>query len=476
MNTLSSRKLYSLLGEFRMFRSFSVDRVSTLDATNMPFMIWPNGSPCLIGNLYIQSLLERPGRSQGLSRKGRKGGTMGDYASKVGQLLRRCFRDRIDPIHLTDGKFTDYIDEIRQEASSFNPAQPRKTENAVIDTGKRWIDFLGFIGRFFGNPNFVSLQGAIRAREETFYIKSRSGKPIARTHMWHHSFGQYNREHSRDPITDEQIKLLKAAIRRQKGSAFIKVRRANMISMLTDTGARRTEIAMLKVEDVKAALALPEPMLRLNTLKREDGAERTIPIFPTTLARLDQYIEGERRKLMRKVYKGRKDHGFVFVSSRTGEPLSSDVISNEVRDLRKAAGIECQICPHMFRHAFITKRFVQFITRHQLNNPDEFRRALLDTETFLAEIVSWTGHLEPLSVERYIHLAFRDMANYSETLTSVHMMMAMEKYFAEEEELLARLEEGMPIAEYREALKSLKEMSKKDLDVARRRESSLGKR
>jgi integrase len=458
-----------------MFRSFSVDHISSLDATNMPFMIWPNGSPCLIGNIYMQSLLQRPGRSQGLSRKGSKGGTMGDYAAKVGQLLRRCYRDGIDPIHLTDGNFTNYINEIRLETSNHNPAQRRKTENAVIDTGKRWLDFLGFVGLYYGRPNFVSLEGVIRAREETYHVKSRNGKPIARTHMWHHSFGQYHREHTRDPITDEQIRQLKTAIRKQRSSAFIKVRLARMIEMLTETGARRTEIAMLTVKDVKDALALSEPMLRLNTLKREDGAVRVIPVFHTTLIRLNQYIEGERRTLMRKVYKRGKDHGFVFVSSRTGQPLTSDVISNEVRGLRKAAGIECQICPHMFRHAYITKLFVQFITRHKLNNPDEFRRALLNTETFLAEVVSWTGHLEPKSVERYIHLAFRDMANYSETLTSVHMVMAMEKYFAEEAELQERLEEGMPISEYREALKSLKEMSKKDFDAAKRRESTLAK-
>ena len=473
MDVLSSRRLYSLLGEFKMFRSFSIDRVTTVDASNMPFMIWPNGSPCLIGNLYVQSLLHRPGRSHGLSRKGRKGGTMGGYAANVGQLLRRCYRDHIDPIHLTDGIFTDYIDELRKESSSSNPAQSKKTENAVINTGKRWLDFLGFVGRFYANPSFVSLQGAIRAREETYYIKNRSGKPIARTQMWHHSFGQYHREHSRDPITDEQIKLLKATIRKQKTPTFIKTRRATMIDLLTDTGARRTEIALLKVADVKAALAMDEPMLRVTTLKREDKAERLIPILLPTLDKLNRYIEGERRRLMRKVYKDGKDHGFVLVSSTTGRPLSSDSISNEVRDLRQAAGIECQICPHMFRHAFITKLFIRFVTRHRLNNADEFRRALLDTSTFLAEVISWTGHIDPLSVERYIHLAFRDMTSYSETLTSVHIVMAMDKYFIEEEELEAQLEEGMPIVQYRQAKKDLRELSKKDMEIAKRRESSL---
>ncbi|KKI25489.1 hypothetical protein WX98_14145 [Pseudomonas syringae pv. persicae] len=75
---------------------------------------------------------------------------------------------------------------------------------------------------------------------------------------------------------------------------------------------------------------------------------------------------------------------------------------------------------------------------------------------------------------RYIDLAFRDVTSYSETLTSVHMVMAMDQYFIEEEELEARLEEGMPIVEYRQAKKALRESSKKDMEIAKRRESSLG--
>ncbi len=101
--------------------------------------------------------------------------------------------------------------------------------------------------------------------------------------------------------------------------------------------------------------------------------------------------------------------------------------SNEILHLRKLAGIESQVCPHMFRHAMITRLFTQFIARHQLNNADDFRRALLDTETFKAEVAEWTGHLDPDSVENYIHLAFRDLSGYTETLSSTHLTLAMEQ-------------------------------------------------
>ncbi|MCY1367945.1 Tyrosine recombinase XerC [compost metagenome] len=218
---------------------------------------------------------------------------------------------------------------------------------------------------------------------------------------------------------------------------------------------------------------MEHPLLRLTTLKREEGAERYVPVFATALKKLRQYIDVERRKVMRQVYKGGKDHGYFFVSSTTGNPLTSPVVSNEINHLRKVAGIKSQLCPHMFRHAFITNLFILFIQRHQLSNEDDFRRALLDSRTFVAEITSWTGQLEPKSVEYYINLAFRDLARYSETVSSVHLVMAMDKYFSEENELLAMLEEGMPVAEYRQHLKALQAMAHKDFEIARARESSL---
>ena len=477
MDSLPARKLYYLLGEFKTFSHFSVDKISTRDATNLPFMIWPNGSPCNIGNLYMQSLLLRPGRSQqGLSRRGDKGGSMGDYAAKISQLLRRCYRDKIDPIELSDGRFTDYIEEIRKEPSNFNPSQPKKSQSSVLATGKIWLDFLGFVGRFHGDDNFVSELGTIRVSEEKYTISTRSGRKIVRTYLTHHSFGKPHREHRRQPITKNHIDLLRAAIRKDNVPATVKVRRACLIDLLTDTGARRTELANLRVADVLRAMEMEHPLLRLDTLKREQGAERYVPVFITAIKKLRQYIEVERRKIMRNAYKGGADHGFFFVSTRTGEPLKSSVISNEINHLRKLAGIKSQVTPHMFRHAFITNLFILFIKRHQLNNSDEFRQGILDTQTFIAEVITWTGHLEPQSIEDYIHLAFRDLSNYSETVSSVHLVMAMQKYFSEENQLLDLLDEGMPKEEFKKQLLALREMAQQDFVISQERESALLKR
>lgn len=477
MKITSPRKLHSLLSQFKTFSHFSVDKLNTNNTENMSFLIWPNGSPCLIGNLWILSLLSSKGRAQqGLSRRGKKGGSMGDYATKVSQLLRRCYRDGLDPIELSDAKFTDYIDEIRHEISDFNPSQRKKSAATVNAVGKVWLDFLSFVGQFYGNPTFVSLDGTIRARTELYFTANRNNRKIGRTYITHHSFGEPQREHRRNPITTEQVALLKAAIRKNLAPTFVKVRRGCLIELLCDTGARRSEIANLKVDDVLRALEMKHPVLRLDTLKQREGAERFVPMFSPVLKKLKQYIDVERRKVMRKTYKGGKDHGFFFVSATTGQPLTSPVISNEIRHLGKLAGIKSQICPHMFRHAFITNLFIRLIMRHELSNEDDFRRALLDTKTFTAEVISWTGHLEPLSVEYYINLAFRDLSSYTQTVKSAHLVMAIDKYFSEENELLAMLEEGLPVVEYRQQLTNLQKMAFKDFEIARQRESLLDRK
>ncbi|WP_110946405.1 tyrosine-type recombinase/integrase, partial [Pseudomonas bohemica] len=426
--------------------------------------------PC---RLFVQNLNSRGRSRNGLSRKGSKGGSMGERAGKLGQLLKRCYRDNIDPVNLDDKVFRDYITEIREEPADYNPAQSKKSQNSVIATGKVWLDFLVFIGTFYRKKNHVSETGAIHAREETYYIRVRGGKKIAKTYLWHYSFGKPRREHDRDPVTSEQIQTLRAANRRDRASDFVKARRLVMIELFTDLGPRRRELTNLKVQDVRDALRLENPVLRLDTLKREEGAQRFVPILAQTLRKLDQFIDGPRRKTMRQAFKGGMDHGYFFVSSRTGKPVSDTLFSNEILRLRKLAGIPLQVCPHMFRHAMITRLFTQFIARHELNNSDDFRRALLDTETFKAEIVQWTGHLDHTSVERYIHLAFRDLSSYTETLSSVHLTIAMDKYFALENDLKQQLKEGLPINEYIEQMNELEELYKRDAESAKKRTTAL---
>lgn len=475
MNTagdLSDHKLYTLLGEHKTFGSFSVDRILMRDATNIPFLNWPNGSPCIIGNLYMLTLFNRKGRGSGngLSRSGEGGGSMGDYAAKLSQLLRRCYRDGRDPVMMNDGDFTSYIGELRQELSPENPALKKRTEDSITEIGRVWLDFLGFVGRLNGNDDFVSPEGRIRAQTKTFELLDNHGNVTKRTYLVHHSFGPPSRRKSRDPITTEQILQLKQASRKSAASNFVKGRRSLLIDILTDTGARRSEIANLTIDDVMIAKSMPEPTLSMTTLKRGQPIIRQVPIMPSVLQLLDTHIQKQRRDIIKDIYKGKKDHRFFFVSETTGQPLTSKTLYNEIEKIKVLAGIESQICPHMFRHRFITEYFIDFIKQHEINNKDDFRRTLLvNAQIFKEAVIQWTGHLNANSINTYLHLALARLNDYSTTVTSVHIKRAVDGYFVRQQELSQRLEEGMPVEDYLAELKLLKSLYEQDLAVAESR-------
>lgn len=398
---------------------------------------------------------------------------MGDYAAKLSQLLRRCFHDQIDPLMLSDGDFTDYIDELRRETSPRYPSVKKRTEDTISEIGRVWLDFLGFVGRMHGYKDFVAPEGRIRASEETYDIVDSFGHKTRRTYLVHHSFGSPSRRKKRNPITVEQIALLKDTARKANSSLFVAARRSLLIDLFNDTGARRSEIEQITIDDIKAAKKLEKnPTLRLTTLKQGVVSHRQVPVLPTLLHHLDNFIERQRRDVMKKKYKSGKDHRYFFVSEKTGQPLTSKTLYNEVSKLKDLSGIETPIFPHMFRHRFITQLFIDLILTHRITNEDEFRRNLLNTETFKVEVTQWTGHLKADSINDYLHLALAASANYAGTISSVHMKRAMDAYFAREAELDRRLQEGLSVEEYMKEKKLLKDLVEKDFEVARTREAS----
>ncbi|MBA1245714.1 tyrosine-type recombinase/integrase [Pseudomonas japonica] len=475
---VAPEKIYHLLGDFELNRHFSIDRLYKRDASNISYITWPDKSPCLIGNLYILSLYQKIGRGgrEGLSRRGDKGGTIGDYASKISQLLKRCYRDSIEPKDLSDGIFSDYVIEMAQERSHKNPAKEKKSGTSALATGRIWLDFLYFVGHFYGNPNFVSEEGTIRITNERFATKGRNGRLIWRNYKSHSSFTFSRRQHKRDPITNDDIERLTRANRNSTYSAFIRERRACLLDLFEATGARRDEIQNVSIDDITNALNDPEYKLALITLKTGGEIEtRQVSVPHMVLRKVKTHIEKARRMTIKKHYKLGADHRKLFISERTGKALSGQTLSNEIGHLRKIAGISHQVCPHMYRHAFITKKILNLLNDHQIRNEDELRRNLIDIKTFVTEIQVETGQIHPDSVEHYIDWAFRDLASYDETIKSVRHHHVREIYLRKRKELRDALLEGMPKEEYAALDNQLDESFTQDLAVADRARSALHK-
>ncbi len=466
----SPHQLFSLIKDLTLFSHMALDKLETNKFTNIPFITWPSDAPCIPANQYMLSLLERAGRggSLGLSTRGSKGGSLGEYASKISHLIRYCYHSGVDLIQLTDSTFTEFIASLRDENAAIYPSSRKRTEPTILAIGRVCLTFLEFVGRMSGNPEFVAKGGTIRITHESYTIQYRNGRSVKKTYIHHHSLSLGGRIRSVFPITEANIKRLTAAVDIASSSRFINVRRKIMLLLLEHTGARRGEISRIKVQDILNALALDEPMLRLETWKQGEGSERYIPIHKMLLVDIKKYIDMQRRTIIKRL-KGKKDSGFLFISQTNARGLSPDTITSEISVLKREAGIREKTSPHMFRHAFITKRFVMLIKEHEIKNSGQFRQALLDSKGFIAEVMMWTGHKSPDSVEHYIHMAFRELAGYAATVSSVLLTTAMELFDRKQRELLNRLKVDLTIEEYEAELLELQRLRDEDFEIARRR-------
>ncbi len=416
---MHNHQLYTLTQEnYRL--PFAVDfrgSVITIRADNIPMLCWPDGRWCLEANLYIMELYER-----GLSRKN-DGGSLKTYAANISHLLRYCFLNYTDFIDLTDSQFTLFIRGLQVERKNKKPEIKVRDANTIINIGRNCLDFLGCVGRFHDQSDFVGKKGRIKAEQKEFQIKfvrRSSGRNTLVRKYWHHNvFPMPDSKVKVLPINTINIKKLREAVSQISNSIFLKRRRQIMLMMLEVTGGRRGEIANLTVNSVMSAKAMTEPVLELITLKRRASHTRKIPIPRPDLDMLISFIEKQRYQIVRKTVGTRNDHGYVFVSETSGNPIKSQTISQEMYALAKATGIDEKAHAHMFRHRFITKLFVALIEQHTVENVDDFRRALLDTESMKQKIQQWTGHTSTASLEIYINLAFEEVANFKKSYDAV---------------------------------------------------------
>ncbi|GAB1623179.1 tyrosine-type recombinase/integrase [Agarivorans albus] len=460
-----TKKLHTPLQNLVVLKSHSQGKSTTKEASNLPHIVFPDNTPCMIANLYILSLLERKGRgNRPLSRRGRNGGTIGDYAGKIAQLIRFCYFKNIPFQQLNDELFTDFISSLRKERDSRNPKHKRKTEDTISNTGRVCLDFLDFIGNFYGEVNFVGKNGVIRGEKKN---QVHPGKKTPTFYWDHHSFFWAGRKVTRKPVSQENIEKLYDAIYEMESSKFIVKRREMQISCLENTGARRGEIADITVKDVQAASIMDEPMLRLLTLKNDSG-ERMIPVSRMFINDLLKFIRINRAPVIRRTIGKEKDHGWLFISETTGKKLSAETLTTEMYNIRTFAKIEEQVCNHMFRHAFCTNLFVLLIERHEFENEDKFRQQLIGQETFKAEVMQYTGHKLPTSLDVYIKRAFARISGYRKTVSSAEIIRAIQRFDERNNVLLAELEKGfISVTEYKKELKILRKGRDQDITVAK---------
>jgi len=415
--------------------------VATTAAENIPMVVWPDGHWCLPANIYVLELYDR-----GHSRRG-LGGTLAAYASNISHLLHYCFERKIEVHELSDGQFTHFISGLREELRG--PGGPRvRDDNTVLAVGRNCLDLIQSIAEFRNDPSLIGRDGRIRAFKVKSKRRDRSRSSTSATfeqpHWHHNSFPQADAMRRRFPITSDAMLRLRSAVLTASTSVHQRRRRYAMLQVLEITGGRRIEVAALRVDDVHDALQSPTHDLKLLTAKRRGGKPdyRHVPVAKTDLKSLSDFIDESRKRIIRRTIGLDNDHGFVLVNERTGMPLRPNTITQEVHLLAKAAGFVDVVCPHMFRHRFITKIFVALIERHHFESKSDLRRALLDTESIKQRAMEWTGHKSLESFDRYIDLAFDEVSGYKSSFSDLRDAMELQSIQGAMTQLAEQIEVG----------------------------------
>ena len=122
---------------------------------------------------------------------------------------------------------------------------------------------------------------------------------------------------------DEIAQLLEGAGRLRRSYPFRRQVYGTLLGLIAATGLRISEALDLRLPDV-----LPDGVLQIRHTKF--GKSRLIPLHPTVVKALDQYLEQRRRLAVT------DDHVFLSAGSRR---ISSSMVEYTFRRIRRLAGI-----------------------------------------------------------------------------------------------------------------------------------------
>lgn len=432
------------------------------EAANIPMILWPDGRWCFAATWFMCELYR-----QGKSRHSR-GGTLGTYAAQISHLIRFCFDNDTDLLRLTDSQFTMFIKGLAGQRSQEGNSK-RRSSSTISAIGRACLDFLDCTGRLAGLSDFVGPSGQIRATRSSSVVHRSSSKfsrDLVRSGWHHHALPTASPPKHRLPIGTDTITRLRRAAAAESTSAFLRRRRLTMLKLLEISGGRRGEVAALTVRSVRNAQLMERPMLEMVTLKQRNPHQpstRLIPISRHDLGYLTEYIEKFRRRVIARTCGSASDTGALLISERTGQGLRDNTITQELAELRLAAGIEGRASPHLFRHRFITLLFKSLIEHHQLVNKDEFRRALLSSNRFLTVVKEWTGHSRADSLEPYINLAFDELGSIDVISSQATLQLQVASFKGTLQALSSEIENTRSSRQTIESLKKAVDDFAKDL-------------
>lgn len=268
--------------------------------------------------------------------------TIRGYRTDLEAFLRWCTRKGVDPFSATHRQLRAYLGEMDTARYA------RSTINRRLSSIRGFYRWMNLVGEMDANPA-EALSGPKQGRHLPHVLKADEMNRLLSVHD-----GQAADGESANPSPDEQ-------------------RDRALLEFLYASGARISEAAMLKVQDID----LESKQVKLFGKGRK---ERIVPLHGICVAAMKEYLEGGRSKLL----EGKPPTDRVFVSSR-GKPMGPDSLRKRYKSAVNAAGLDASLSPHDMRHTFATD--------------------LLDGHADLRSVQEMLGHASLSTTQVYTHLS-----------------------------------------------------------------------
>ncbi len=413
---------------------FFNNKFKTKVFSKFPFFTYSNGMPCLPLNSYIQSE-----QIVKLSEE-----TLFKIAYSLTHILRFCESNKI--------KLSNFIENDLLAFSQSLQEEDRENRTTVFILSNT-LSFFNYLGN-----KFLDIDNYCIDVLHCFYKKTLTKGNKEVKSLSHICFPTKEPTKRRSPVSLGNIEKMYESVGETSNSTFVQKRNRVILKLLEITGARVGEIALLTVEDIQNIFSQENSSLKMRTLKRRGGLidYRYVPVNKADFNEVLTYIKIYRSKIIKNTIGKANDEGFLLVNENTGKAILSITITNEINKIRKVAGIEENVCAHMFRHRFITNLFIQLIKQYDIQNKDQFRNSLMDLENLKVYIQQVTGHKNVNSLDNYIDIAKSELTNMDKVVNNLLEVIDIESIEKEKQRLLTMLNnKEITTAEYIKQIEKL---------------------
>lgn len=383
----------------------------------MTLMVWPNGKPCTLINLW---LMEKQGYATGDSCI--------TLASQLTELLRFCYSEKLTFDDISDRLISKWVNKLEKEETKVNSdglTESARASNQISHIGSRAIEFL------------IWYQNAFRNHKPLLIGEIGSGAKITIKRTFNKNTGKYYHSHASIPklgapsgdkhampesyislIEDEIFKKLESSLssthsrfNKNEGCPLLKATRLYLYSrrvffnwMLDRTGCRPSEVVDMPLANNSDTSKTLKLLLPTKKKRSKIPPLRSFPISLIDSIDFNQYLDA-RKDYIKALIDGKViscDPGAMMLGEN-GKPIKTASLLADFRRLAHAAGLSnVKVCASMYRHRFITRQIMFAMEKYRAKKiPVRDLWSPTYQIKICEEIIKLTGHASVNSLTPY---------------------------------------------------------------------------